>query len=228
MIHVLFDIDETMIATQKGLNAKASELMFKKVFNVDTNEETVDNISKTESWIIKAVLDKVGIKIDRVPDVAYKVWAEETSKILQVNKPEILHGIIEVLERLSKNRNIKLSLLTGNSPWRADAKIHHVDLCKYFIKSENHKLEGVFGDLSDERSDLIKIYKTRINKEEKIIVIDDSLIGAIMAKEQNIPIISVATGKIPKPELQKYSKYVFDDFGNGRWQKVISTIEALS
>ena len=42
MIHVLFDVDETIVTTKSGLNAQASAQMFKKVFNVDTNEETVD------------------------------------------------------------------------------------------------------------------------------------------------------------------------------------------
>src|SRR3989339_1327144 len=111
MIHVLFDIDETMVSLPKGLNSRASGLMFKKVFNVNTNEETVDNFSKTESWIIKATLDKIGVKIKKVPVTAYKVWAEETSKMLLNIKAKVLPGIPELLDNLSENKKIKLSFL---------------------------------------------------------------------------------------------------------------------
>ncbi|MCL4363843.1 HAD hydrolase-like protein [Patescibacteria group bacterium] len=222
----MFDIDETMVSIKRGLNAKASRLMFKNVFGADTDEETVDNFSKTESWIIKAVLDKVGIKIDRVPETAYKTWAEETLKMLADDPPKVLPGIREILDALSKNENVQLSLLTGNSPWRADAKIHAVNLCQYFT-SQDHQLRGVFGDMADEREELIKIFKRKNKGDDKIVIVDDSLIGAKMAKDQNIPSILVSTGKIPKSELEKYSENVFADFGENRWEKVIGIIGNL-
>ncbi|KKP87232.1 MAG: hypothetical protein UR89_C0004G0021 [Candidatus Roizmanbacteria bacterium GW2011_GWA2_35_8] len=227
MIHVLFDIDETMVSLPKGLNSRASGLMFKKVFNVNTNEETVDNFSKTESWIIKATLDKIGVKIKKVPVTTYKVWAEETSKMLLNIKAKVLPGIPELLDNLSENKKIKLSFLTGNSPWRADAKLHQTKLCKYFVSSSQHKLRGIFGDISEERIDLLKTFLKKIDKNDKVIIIDDSLIGAMMSKVLGVPSILVATGKIPKSLLNKYSKNVFDDFGNNRWKRVVSIIENI-
>lgn len=227
MINVLFDIDETIVAIKKGLNAQASARMFKRVFNVNTNEEIVDNIAKTESWIIKAVLNKIGIKIKKAPTIAYKVWAEETKKILLNNVPVVLPGIMEILKGLSKNKDVKLSFLTGNSPWRADAKIHLTKLCNYFTNSSDHQLRGVFGNMADKRKDLLAIFKKRVNKNDKIIIIDDSLIGAKMSKLQNVPSILVATGKTTKLELQQYSKNTFDNFGDNRWKQVIKIIENI-
>lgn len=228
MIHVLFDIDETILSVQEGLNNLASAKMFKKVFGVNTNEETVNNFSKTESWIIKEVLSKANIHINKVPDKAYKTWAEETTKILKNNPPKIMPGISELIISLSKNKNIQLSLLTGNSPWRAEAKFHKTGLDKFFRSSSNHKLIGVFGNISDKRSDLLTIYmKNIINRNDKLVIIDDSLIGAIMAKEQKVPIVLVATGRIPQAQLQQYSKQVYSDFGNNRWEHVISFIKNM-
>lgn len=228
MIHVLFDIDETILSVQEGLNNLASAKMFKKVFGVNTNEETVNNFSKTESWIIKEVLSKVNIHINKVPDKAYKTWAEETTKILKNNPPKIMPGIPELITSLSKNKNIQLSLLTGNSPWRAEAKFHKTGLDKFFRSSSNHKLIGVFGNISDKRSDLLTIYMKNINRNDKLVIIDDSLIGAIMAKEQKVPIVLVATGRIPQAQLQQYSKQVYSDFGDSRWKRVVSYIENLA
>ena len=78
--------------------------------------------------------------------------------------------------------------------------------------------------MSDERSELLTIYRKNINKGDKLIIIDDSLIGAMMAKKQRIPAILVATGRIPKTQLQKYSQYVYDNFGNNRWKEIVSLI----
>lgn len=224
MIHVLFDIDETILSIAKGLNNQASAKMFEKVFGVNTNEETVNNFSKTESWIIKEVLSKVNINIDKVPDKAYKVWAKETTKILKNNPPEVMPGIPELITALSKNKNIHLSLLTGNSPWRAAAKFHKTGLDTFFRSSSNRPLMGVFGNMSDERSELLIIYKKKINKGSDIVVIDDSLIGAMMAKKHKVPAILVATGRITKTQLQQYSQHVYDDFGNNRWKEIVSLI----
>ena len=226
MIHVLFDVDETIVTTKSGLNAQASAQMFKKVFNVDTNEETVDNFAKTESWIIKAALAKDGVIIDTVPEHAYKVWAEETSKLLRHDPPTVLPGIPELLFELSRRNNVTLALLTGNSLQRADAKIHPTNLCNYFVGSNGHTVNGVFGNMADIRGDLLVQFKKQVPPDDQIIIIDDSLIGAQMASEQHIPSILVATGRTPKNILKRYSPHVFDDFGENRWKRVVSIIES--
>ena len=50
MLHVLIDIDETILSVPEGINARASSLMFKKVFNLDADESMIDNVGKTE-WV---------------------------------------------------------------------------------------------------------------------------------------------------------------------------------
>ena len=226
MIHVLFDVDETIVTTKSGLNAQASAQMFKKVFNVDTNEETVDNFAKTESWIIKAVLAKDGVIIDTVPENAYKVWAEETSKLLRHDPPTVLPGIPELLYELSRRNNVTLALLTGNSLQRADAKIHPTNLCNYFVGPNGHTVNGVFGNMADIRGDLLIQFKKQVPPDDQIIIVDDSLIGAQMASEQHIPSILVATGRTPKNILKRYSPHVFDDFGENRWKQAVNIIES--
>lgn len=129
MIHVLVDIDETMLSVPEGINAKASSVMFKKVFGVDAHEELIDNVGKTEMGIIQEVLKKVGVRNNRiteqepsvslVPDEAYIVWAQATGQELKDHPVRVLPGIPELLTALSKNPNVKLGLLSGNSPQRA-------------------------------------------------------------------------------------------------------------
>ncbi len=141
MIHVLFDIDETTLSVPEGINAKASSVMFKKVFGVDAHEEMIDNFGKTEMGIIQEVLKKVGVSqrtaeqeplVIEVPEDAYIVWAQATAKELKDHPAKILPGIFELLTALSKNSNIKLSLLSGNSEYRAEEKLKSVGLDVFF------------------------------------------------------------------------------------------------
>ena len=48
-----------------------------------------------------------------------------------------------------------------------------------------------------------------------------------MAKEHNIAMISVATGKATEEALKIYTEHVFPNLGDDRWQKAISFIETI-
>lgn len=233
MIHILFDIDETLLSVPPGLNEKASRVMFNKVFKVDTDEGVIDNIGKTEMGIIQEVLEQEGLKgratehessTVEITEEAYVVWAEAMEQELKEHPVKILPGMTEILKNLSMNPNVKLGLLTGNSPWRSEAKLKSAGLDSYF-RDENGKLIGVFGNISPRRSDLFDVVKKEANNEDKFIIIDDSLIAARMAQEHKIPIILVATGKASEEELKPFSPHVFPDFGENRWQEAIKIID---
>lgn len=223
MIYTLFDIDKTLLELKEGLDEASSGIMFQKIFGLKATEDQVLTYGKTEMYIISEVLKKFG-KNNTVPDVAYKTWGKELEKLLTSNKVKILPGISKLLENLLSNKNISLNLLTGNSTWRAEPKMKSVDLDRYFRDKNSGKLNGVFGELSKERVDLLKIFKSKIKLEDKIIVIDDSLEGAMMSKTEGVPVISVATGKIKQEEFAPYTNYIFPDFGEERWRKAVKII----
>ena len=227
MIQVLMDIDETMIAMPKGISAKTSAIMFKKVFGVNANEEMIENVGKTEMAIILEILHKVGYKIQEVPEEAYRIWAEETEQELIKNPVRLLPGVQEFLTELSSNPKVKLQLLTGNSPWRAKVKLKSAKIENYFIDTSTDQLNGVFGNIAIKRSELLNSVINEAKPGDKFIIIDDSLIGAKMAKEHNTAMISVATGKATEEELKIYTEHVFPNLGDDRWQKAISFIETL-
>ncbi len=227
MIHVLFDIDETLLSVKHGINRRSSAIMFHKVFGADTDEETIQNAGKTEALIIREVMAHLGTKIRKVPEEAYRVWGEAAGTELEKNPPIVLPGIKELLEELSKKDFVKLALLTGNSPWRSEAKLVPCHLDHFFRDKKSHKLVGVFGDITEKRSDLIDFYKNNFSNKDKFVIIDDSLIGAKMSVEKHTPSILVATGKISVMELKKYSGYVFENFGENRWKQVVEIIENI-
>lgn len=235
MIHVLVDIDETMLSVGEGINAKTSSVMFKKVFGVDGHEEMIDNVGKTEMGIIQEVLEKVSIKktpeqestIAQIPEEAYQVWAQAMSQEFQEHPVRVLSGMVEFLTALSKNPNVKLGLLTGNSPERAEAKLKSGNLDGFFRDPNTGQLNGVFGNMAPKRDQLFDIIKQQTTPEDKFVIIDDSIIGAKMAQTHNIPIIMVATGRAAEEELKPFTSHVFPDFGDNRWQEATLLVEAM-
>lgn len=85
---------------------------------------------------------------------------------------------------------------------------------------------GVFGDASPKRDELFTILKNSSVPEDKFIIVDDSLIGAKLAKDNNLMMIAVETGKAKKEDLILYTKHVFSDLGDDRWKDAIEIMLA--
>lgn len=236
MIHVLVDIDETAVSLQEGSNRRSSAVMFKDVFKIDADEELIDNFGKTEMGIIQEVLRKVGTSqakterepsIVEIPEEAYIVWAQATAQELKDHPARILPGIPELLNALSKNPKVKLGLLSGNNQWRAEEKLKAAGLDTFFRDPVTGQLNGVFGNMAERRDQLFEIIKKQASAEDRFVIVDDSLIGAKMAQEHNVPLIGVATGKASEEQLRVFTPHVFPDFGENRWQQAVSLIEAI-
>lgn len=226
---ILFDIDETLLSCRESIGY-GSAIMFKKVFNIDASETSINNVGKTEKGIIEEVVKLINRYPEHyeveVPNQAYQVYAEAVESFLKTNPPKVLPGVIELLENLAYLDNVLLGLLTGNSRLRSEVKLKAAKLDKYF-RDKNNLIRGAFGDISNKRSDLINEAKEKYG-EGSYVIIDDSLIAAKMAKENNIPTILVATGHATQEELSKYSEFVFKDFGENRWKKVIEIINQIN
>lgn len=226
---VLFDIDETLLSCGKEANDKCSEMMFKTVFNINASEDDINHEGKTAKGIIEEVIRFVK-KLDNkqeieIPNLAYQVWADSLKKLIKNHPLLILPGIRNLLEGLSKNKDFVLGLLTGNSRFQSKTKLTAVGLDHFFLNDEGVLL-GAFGDISSKRSDLILEVREKFG-EGTYIIIDDSIVAGKMVKENNIPAILVATGKASVEELKQYSNYVFQDFGDNRWQEAVDIINAI-
>ena len=90
------------------------------------------------------------------------------------------------------SENIKLGLLTVNSLYRSEAKLVSAGIDLYF-RDPHGDLVGFFDNQATQRPDLITIAKTQCNvAPQDMIIIDDSLIGAEMAKKRQIQSVLVA------------------------------------
>jgi phosphoglycolate phosphatase-like HAD superfamily hydrolase len=228
MIHTLFDIDGTLLLVPRQVDKDSSSIMFKKVFQIDANEEMVDNSARPEKHIVTEVLKKFNILPKDKLISAYKAWGEAEVKLLRKQPGLIMPGMVSLLKKLHENKNISIKLLTGNSSFRAEAKLKSTGLDKYFRDPLSRKLVGVFGEEGNTREELLLKFLKNKKDEDKVIIFDDSLLGGAMAKKNEIPIILVATGKTPYEVLKQYSHNIFHDLGENRWEKALEIIEFLS
>lgn len=231
---VLLDIDQTLLKAPEEANRDASGVMFRTVFNQEVDEGSINNVGMTEMGIIRAVLEKArGGSVEQepspieVPEEAYKVWGDAAREAMRIKPATVLPGVKEFLDELVKDKEVKLGLLSGNSPWRAEAKLVSAGLDHYF-RDESGQLLGAFGNESEIRDNLIEIAKDRLGRPgDKAVLVDDSLIGAEMAKRHNVLAIMVATGSASVEVLSQHVPHVFSDFGEGRGREAANIIKTL-
>lgn len=231
---VLFDVDLTLLKVPDEANRESSRVMFREVFKIAADEELIENTGMTEMGIIRAVLGKVnggGKETEshtvEVPESAYKVWADAAIEIMKTQPAVVLPGVIELLGDLQKDPEVKLGLLSGNSYWRAEAKLKSGGLDGYF-RDESGQLLGAFGNESEKREGLIEIAKNRLgNPNDTTTLVDDSSIGAEMAQRLSVPAIMVATGKASVEELSYYVPHVLPNFSQGRSKVAADIIKRL-
>ncbi len=237
MLHVIVDIDDTILTAQEGSNARTSAVMFRRIYGVNAHEDMIENKGKTELGIIREVLDHVtprGITPEHeprffaVPKEAHEIWTQAAIQEFKERPPKVHPGIPELLSSLSQNPDIRLQLLSGNSTTRAEAKLVAASLDSFFRKPETGTLMGVFGEMAPRRSQLFEILKNQLPSGDQVLIIDDSLIGAEMARDFSIPIVLVATGTATVDQLRKFSPHVYPDFGENRWKEVGSIISKMA
>jgi phosphoglycolate phosphatase len=149
--YLLFDIDGTLVhaggAGRRAMNAALGE--------VDVKEEIVRGISfagKTDRQIVLSALRGASIAPDQLPGLLTAVLGSYL-KHLAVNlqqQPVRVYPLVEKLLRACREKpDLELALLTGNIPDGARLKLESARLWDYFSW-------GVFGDHSEDRSDLAR------------------------------------------------------------------------
>lgn len=137
---VLFDVDETLLSCGKKANDKCSEMMFKRVFNINASEDDINHEGKTAKAIIEEVL-RLHKNLNpnqqiEIPNLAYQVWGESLGQLSKDYPPQVLPGIKDLLTLLSQDQNIVVGLLTGNSRFQAQVKLKATNLEHFFLNPQ--------------------------------------------------------------------------------------------
>lgn len=215
---LLFDIDGTLLST-RGIPRLAMERVLQKKFNNFKYDDNYNYSGRTDWEIVEHLLDFAGIEFKRDFDSLQKLFSAFADELeFEIKNgliPHIYPNVLELLEKLKKESNIKIGLLTGNIAAGARLKLEAAGILKYFPF-------GAFGDDAKERNKLAdiaikraaKIYGDNISKENTWII-GDSIYDIRCAKSNGLRCLAVCTGLTSRNELMKENpEFLIDDFSD--------------
>jgi phosphoglycolate phosphatase-like HAD superfamily hydrolase len=199
---LLWDIDGTLIHSLKTGGYKEYTIpVMEEIFGTSGTLASMRVSGMTDFQIIAEALKAEGFTHQdirkRIHDVSLRL-TEEAKRVTGNGEPffEVLPGVPETLERLSKEPRYRSALLTGNIEPMAYLKMELVGLEKFFT------LPGAFGEESHDRRDLPAIAAERINKfltyslsPHQFIVIGDTPNDIACARHFGARAIALGTGR---------------------------------
>lgn len=211
---LLFDIDGTLLLTG-GAGKVAFEEAFEEIFEIPNAWGNLDPHGRTDPAIFDEVAKRVLGRLlspgefDLLMERYEEVFEE---RIQQSPQFRLMPGVIELLERLSRDPNIFLALATGNFERAGRMKLKHGAVEHYFMT-------GGFGNDARERDKILLAavaYSEELAREHfeknRIFVIGDTEYDIAAAKKAGVRSIAVLTnGRTRKDFEQDPPDYILED-----------------
>jgi len=231
---LLWDIDGTLIhSRRRGAFKDYTVPMLEEVFGTAGRLPEMIVSGMTDLQIVGEALkdegfthDDIFARVDHLRESYMQAMKKATGNGDQFF--EVLPGVRETLEALSKERGYRSALLTGNIEPAAYLKMELVGLSHYF------ELPGAFGDESHDRRDLPALAYRRICDKlgaelsrEQFIVIGDTPNDIECAKHFGMRSFAVGTGRLYSREdiLQCQPDAFIPDFSDTAL--VLNTLEEM-
>lgn len=192
---LLFDIDGTLLLTG-GAGKIAFEKAFEELFEIPDSWGDLDPHGKTDLAIFDEVAQR---KLGRLltpgeSDLLMELYEELfEAHILRSPRFELMPGVVEILEHLSRDPSVFLALATGNFEGAGHMKLKRGKIDHYFQT-------GGFGNDARERDKILlaairyseELARKRF-EEDKIFVIGDTEHDIAAAKKAGLQSIAVLT-----------------------------------
>jgi len=202
---LFFDIDGTMLHTG-GAGQKAMELALREEFRVPEPFEAVHTAGRTDRGIENEVFARCGIPLtDSERQRFTRAYLDRLPDCLRELPGGLLPGVRPLLEELSRNSRVHLSLLTGNYAEGAWIKLQHFDIAHFFTG-------GAYGDHHPERDDVARTALSHVQSTlqkqvpgDAIWVIGDTPADIRCARAIGAKAAAVATGIYAAAELHPHT-----------------------
>jgi phosphoglycolate phosphatase-like HAD superfamily hydrolase len=201
---VLWDVDHTLIAT-RGVGGEIYAAAFEKVTGHPL-ERMADMSGRTEPVIFHDTLKLHGIND---PDDLFGRFAEEQARGYANRIAELreqgcaLPGTAAALTALASRDDVIQSVLTGNTRPSAQIKLHAFGLDTHLDLDI-----GAYGTDDDTRANLVPIAQRRAMDRtghsfgpDTTVLIGDTPADISAARDANVRVIAVATGKHTTADL---------------------------
>lgn len=223
---IFFDIDGTLLSTG-GAGQKALELALVDGFGIDAPFEGVLTSGRTDRGIVDELLERYQLENSQeTRDRFREAYLKRLPQCLADLPGKVLPQVTELLECLSAQAHITLSVLTGNYSEASWIKLHHFNLAEYFTF-------GGFGGHLAHRNDVAHaaIQAASDSLESNVegsdtMVIGDTPADIICARAIGAKAVGVATGSYKAHQLASHDPdHVCHDFSET--ERVAETLLAL-
>lgn len=197
----IFDIDGTLLNSRDLVHYRAFQKVLKEVFKCDRDITEVHVHGNTDVGILRATTRLAGISDEdfarNLPEVL-EAMGHHVAASAHDFRPEICPSIPRLLDEL-KSRGKLLGVATGNLEAIAWPKLQAADLKHYFSF-------GSFSDRNEHRSNIFRAAaenaRNRLGTAATICFVGDTPDDIKAARENNCPILAIATGIYPLEQLQ--------------------------
>jgi phosphoglycolate phosphatase len=212
---LLWDIDGTLISTGAA-GQRALVLATARHFGGDGDLNGVEIAGRTDAGIARQILEKHGEPItDEKVTTFLDLYLELLAEELPRSKGKVMPGVLPLLERLKRQPDTTLGLLTGNLKRGAQLKLEHYHLWQFFAF-------GAFSDDHYDRNELGAFALTRAEEATgtkfegaRVDVIGDTGHDIACGKTFGARTIAIATGSWPREKLlQSAPDFLFDDLSD--------------
>jgi phosphoglycolate phosphatase-like HAD superfamily hydrolase len=209
MIALFWDIDGTLLTTGKA-GAPAWEMAVREIVERDFELASFRVAGLTDYQIAVRTFEMLGVDAD---ESTIRRMVARYEELLPTELPKkhghVMPNVREILERMQREPDVHLYLLTGNTPGGARAKLTHYDLFKYFEG-------GAFAEDTGDRASIAAraLSLAQANSpvgDDHAFVIGDTPHDIECANAIDARTIAVATGGYSRAELMKHRPWrVFD------------------
>jgi phosphoglycolate phosphatase len=176
---IAFDFDGTLVDSTRLIHETLINTSHEYGHNEITEENIEEHFGPTESGILKEIVG---------PKVFPEAWAYYIEDYIRL-QPEILHNfpeMDELLEELSKRKDILLLLITGRSRPTAEISLSYLGYDKYFAKIYTGSEEGINKD--ENINAALEDYGI---EKSRILYIGDTLADIHTMKSIDVDLLSV-------------------------------------
>ena len=188
MILYLFDIDGTLLHAH-GSGRGAFDAIMRDYHGVADASAGIRYGGKTDPGIVGEIF---AARLGRAPTDSERAafldaYVPRLRAMLAEQGVEVLAGVVETLEFLSKVPNVRLGVATGNIRAGADAKLEAAGLKHWFDL-------GGYGCDSALRPELVAQAIKRGGDVSEVIVVGDTIHDIAAARACKATVVAVATG----------------------------------
>jgi phosphoglycolate phosphatase-like HAD superfamily hydrolase len=200
----VFDIDGTLLVTQDLVHWNALHQAMLEAYGVDTNIEGISYHGMTDLSILRAALDRAGVRngaFEALLPKALEIVCREVEANRAQLVPAVCGGIPAVLQQLSRQGKL-LGVASGNLEIVGWHKIDAAGLRKYFSF-------GFFSDQSERRADIfrnaVNYVEAQLGCNTRVCFIGDTPSDIQAAREIGASIVAVASGTFSVADLSACS-----------------------